>query len=76
MTKGDADKKKQMIADKFTSQHKAGDIVFCYVYNYCKVLKVNKNTATCIQTDQKGNPIPIRGKVTPIVIEKYLFKVD
>lgn len=76
MVKGDADKRKQMIADKFTKQHKVGDIAFCYVYGLCKIAKMNKNTATCYQVDKTGTPIPIRGKVFPITIEKYLFKVD
>lgn len=75
MVKGDSDRKKQIISDKFTAQYKVGDIAFCYVYGKCKIQKMNKNTATCIQVDHEGEPFPVRGKVIPIVIEKHMFKV-
>jgi hypothetical protein len=83
MVKGDAAKAYQAKADKFTQQYKAGDIAFCPIYGYCKILKMNKNTVACVQVDSNGQEIVYtgsifrsnQGKTKPILVEKHLFNL-
>jgi hypothetical protein len=83
MTKGDAERAYKAKADKFTHQYKAGDIAFCPLYGYCRILKINKNTVSCVQVDGNGQEIVYagsifrsnQGKAKPMLVEKYLFNL-
>jgi hypothetical protein len=82
MAKGDAELGRQRTADAFTKKYKVGDIAFSPIYRHCKILKMNKNTVSCIQVDELGHPIVYKTSAfksnqnqKPMVVEKYLFTV-
>lgn len=82
MAKGDAEKGRQMRVDAFSKKYKAGDIAFSPIYRHCKILKMNKNTVSCIQVDEQGKPIEYKTSIfksnqkqKPMLVEKYLFTV-
>jgi hypothetical protein len=82
MTKGDAERGRQMRAEAFTKKYKVGDIVFSPIYRHCKILKMNAKTVSVIQVDEKGKPLEWKTSMPggsrqsrPMLVEKYLFTV-
>jgi hypothetical protein len=82
MAKGDAELGRQRTTDAFSKKYKVGDIAFSPIYRHCKILKMNKNTVSCIQVDENGKPVEYKTSVfksnqkqKPMVVEKYLFTV-
>jgi hypothetical protein len=75
MVKGDAEKRRERIAEAFTKKYKVGDIAFCPLYGKMELIKINDKTAVGIQINERGNPILYGGKVSPITVQKYLFSV-
>ena len=75
MVKGDADRARENKRNAFDKKYSVGDIAFSPLYGRCKILKINKKTATSIQVDKENVPVLIRGKSTEINIDKSYFNI-